>query len=375
MGASLRTSELEDASMLNAHPAGVIVLDAGGVLIDLNDAASDLLSRSREELSGLRISDILDEPSAERFERHLKDVAAGGIERCELMLDGRDGPDSAQSTVLLVQTRADEDGEGSETFRSILVDVTTYVDRAVAAEEGERAAERVARSKTDFLARLSHELKSALASMVGFAEMLRGNAEDESHELAEIITVSGRHLLDTLNSVMDLAQIEYNDGEIDLNEIDVVHRVRERVMLFRSLGKTTDVELDFRAEVEDAVACLNGTFIDRVVHNLIDNAIKYTPEGKIEVTVEEHDDRVWIYVADTGVGIDEKFMPRLFSPFEREVRGPENAADGVGLGLTITKYLVELMGGTIFACSTAGEGSTFTVSFPVPEREAKGEEA
>ena len=239
-------------------------------------------------------------------------------------------------------------------------------------------AERIAHARSEFLAKLSHEVRSAVASMIGFSEMLHEELSEANRELAGIITVSGRHLIDTLNAVMDLAKVEFGDEKVVVSDVDVAARIRERVAVLRGDAEQKGLELLVDIHVEaspspgvgsaspsapgELHARLNPTFVDRILHNLIDNAIKYTDSGRVEVGGERREGRIWIYVADTGRGIESAFIPRLFAPFEREQR--YNDADGSGLGLAVTRYLVELMDGQIYACSTPGEGSTFTVTFP-----------
>lgn len=345
--------------------AAALALDSDGCVTALNDHAAELLGRSPEKIVGEPLTGFLEDESARRLEEHFIRAAAGERPvRCEVELtDGEE-----RSKFLLVQTLAVASDDLEVVYYAALTDVTSYVDRLRSAERRRISAERVARSKTDLLARLSHEIRSSLASISGFADVLAESVPAANREITEIIRDSGRHLLDTLNSVMDLARLEYRKGDLKLSEVDVVPHVRRRMVLFEKLAAESGLDFAFRAESETAAARLNETFLDRIVHNLVDNAIKYTPAGKVEVSVEKREEQVWIYVADTGVGIRDDFLPRLFSPFEREHQDDDYSVEGVGLGLAITRYLVELMDGRIVACSTRGEGSTFTVSFPALER-------
>lgn len=364
MGSDIGASESAQFAIPGASPAGTLALDDKGCVTALNDLAAELLGRGRAAIIGKPLAEILRDDSAHCLEEHFLEAAAGGRPaRCEVeLVDG-----AGQSRFVLVQTLANATIDSSESYHTALIDITSYVARIQESDRARHSAERVARSKTDFLARLSHEIRSALASMIGFADLLKENVTENNRELTEIIRDSGRHLLDTLNSVMDLARLDYEQGEIEVSEVDVVERVGHRMAMFEKLAVARGLDFAFRAESETALARLNETFLDRIVHNLVDNAIKYTPKGKVEVSVEKREGSVWIYVADTGIGIRDAFLPRLFSPFERERRDSGAPAEGVGLGLAITKYLVVLMDGRIVACSTAGAGSTFTVNFPALE--------
>lgn len=323
------------SDLLESVPAGVLLLDEERRVEGANSEA--LAQLGRDDVVGLTLSELLGSDAAERLRADAAEV--------EVHRGGR---------TLLVRASPRRDYG----YSLILVDVSVY--------ERERArAERAARSGTEFLARLSHEIRSALASIIGFADLLKESQSHENRELADTITLSGQHLLQTLNSVLDLASTEHGQAHVPLTEVDVIAHVRDRVRIFRSAAERKRITLVVRAETGPIVTALNPTFLDRVIHNLIDNAIKYTNTGRVEVDVEAREGQVWIYVADTGIGIDPSFLPRLFDPFEREQPSEAATADGVGLGLHITKYLTELMGGRVTACSTKKEGSTFTVTFPL----------
>lgn len=361
MGSASGTSGSVRPLTFDEYPAATLDLAADGVVTALNDLAARLLEREREAILGRPFSSLLTRASVRRFEDHLPRSEAGPKPAsCEVELKTSSG----RPTHLLLHTVSLDGDADAAAYRLVATDVSTYVRSIRRAEKARMSAEDVARSRAEFLARLSHEIRSALASMIGFADILKEKLPPDDGELSGIIRDSGKHLLDTLNSVMDLARLELEKGEVEVTEVDIVERVRQRATLFERLAGARNLDFALRAESSRAVAMVNETFFDRVIHNLVDNAIKYTPQGKVELSVEERDGQVWIYVADTGMGIRREFLPRLFDPFERENRREGAAAEGVGLGLAITKYLVEQMGGRITVCSTVGSGSTFTVNFP-----------
>lgn len=340
-------------------PVPAIVFDADGRIADVNPMAVRLLGSSRDALVGTSFLSHLDPSSQATFQTGME---GDREEPIRLRL-------AAEKWVLLY-LRTQDSGRRD----GVMIDLTSSVVRELELEQARASAESEAHSKTEFLARLSHEVRSALASMVGFADMLRENVEGENRHLVDVIIGSGRHILDTLNSVMDLARLEFTQGDLSMEIVDVVPRVRDRITVFGPQILNRDVDLSFTTTSREALAHLNPTFLDRIVHNLVDNAIKYTLDGKIDVMVEEREGGVSIVVSDTGIGIGEKFLPRLFSPFERERREEDTSQEGVGLGLAITKFLTELMGGRIGVTSSKGGGSTFTVTFPSQERPPQAEE-
>ncbi|MEX0600780.1 MAG: HAMP domain-containing sensor histidine kinase, partial [Rhodothermales bacterium] len=273
---------------LDSLPAPALVVE-DDVVLDANERATDVLGSAGEVLRGRRIVDLI--PAWPDAIGGRRSISVG--ERRFLVLDGGSGARTGSGRVVL------------------LVDVTM---------EYLRDAEQADRDRASFLAKLSHEIRSAVASMVGFAEMLGDRVDDEDLEMTKIITASGRHLIDTLNGVIDLARIEFGEKEIELVEVDIVRHVRDRVEILRRDAERKDIELVFAPDVDEMTAQLHPLFLDRILHNLIDNAIKYTDEGRVEMDVERRDGRIWLYVADTGRGMDTAFIPRLFAPFERERR-------------------------------------------------------
>ena len=359
-------------ALINHAPVGCFVFDLTGKIKIVNPTGAAWLGEKQAKLIGGCFSHFLDEDTSEVFFDHL-DIVQSTSEAacCRLTLQRKNLPPlSVQMESVLIEQELQRDEKPDRTCLSILSDVSEWEKRELQYQTELADAHRSVREKTEFLARLSHELRSSLASMVGFADMLQERVEQENRELAHLINTSGRHLLSTLNAVMDLARLEVLNDEIDRTLVDVVAHTRERVLILKPSAQQKNLEIDFTSTSDQVFSVLNDVFLDRILHNLIDNAVKYTSDGRISVSVKIKERHVWINVTDTGLGIDETFLPILFTPFERGFTQAEHPSDGMGLGLAITKSLVELMDGQINVASTEGEGTTFTVRFPlhfVPE--------
>ena len=179
-----------------------------------------------------------------------------------------------------------------------------------------------------------------------------------------LIERSGQRLLTTLNSILDLSTFEAGTRRPNLEPLDVAEEVREKGRLLRPLVEEKGLQLHISASSSEIYAYLDFVFLDRILNNLIGNAIKFTEQGHVVVAVRAVAEHIKIEVSDTGVGISEAFLPHLFDGFTQESVGTARAYEGLGLGLTITKHLVELMGGQIEVESTRGHGSRFTLTFP-----------
>ena len=219
--------------------------------------------------------------------------------------------------------------------------------------------------KDTFLANTSHELRTPLTAILGFTSLLRDEVPEEYQELLDPIESNGQRLLNTLNSLLDIAQLRAGMMEVNFQRVDVGKETAETMRLLAPLARQNNLTFDFVRPPEPLYARLDRQYFGRVLTNLIGNAIKFTEEGGIRVEVAPREDRVCVHVRDTGVGIDESFLPHLFDEFKQESSGLARLHEGNGLGLTITARLVELMEGRIEVQSKKGKGSVFTVSFAV----------
>ncbi|MEO1478070.1 MAG: PAS domain S-box protein, partial [Bacteroidota bacterium] len=225
-------------------------------------------------------------------------------------------------------------------------------------------AEEVARFKSSFLANMSHEIRTPLTGILGFASVLAEEVDEHHREFVTLITRSGQRLLDTLNSVLDLARLEADRMDLSTEPLQVGPLVQEGVDLLSSLATKKGLALNVRVTAPDAHALLDEGAMNRIINNLVGNAIKFTRKGEVDVLVEADSTLVRLVVRDTGPGINEAFLPRIFSEFEQESQGIGRDHEGTGLGLTITQRLVEKLGGAIEVKSKKGVGTTFTVTFP-----------
>ncbi|MEP0548494.1 MAG: PAS domain S-box protein [Rhodothermales bacterium] len=232
-------------------------------------------------------------------------------------------------------------------------------------------AEEMARQKSEFLASMSHEIRTPLTGLLGFAGVLAEELDGEQREFARLIEQSGRRLLGTVNSVLDLAKLESEGIELVPEPLDIVDEARQVVLLLSPLADGKGIALRLRTDERELIAPLDAVCLHRILNNLVGNAIKFTESGHVTIEVATEGDRVRLDVVDSGVGIDEDFLPHLFDEFRQEDQGNSHGHGGSGLGLAITKKLVGIMGGTVNVESVKGEGSRFTLTFPSiiePER-------
>ncbi|MFN2640604.1 MAG: PAS domain S-box protein [Actinomycetota bacterium] len=234
-------------------------------------------------------------------------------------------------------------------------------------------AERANRVKSEFLARMSHEFRTPLNAILGFGQLLEMDLlRPHENESVEQILKAGRHLLKLINEVLDIARIEEGKMPVSIEPV----RVSEVLADVFDLVKPLAAQRNVRLETASTSLCDRHVKVDRhrlnqVLLNLIANAIKYNHDaGTVTVSCKASGERLRITVVDTGTGILPEHMGRLFVPFERLASEP-SGVEGTGMGLALSKRLVELMGGEIGADSAVGAGSTFWVEFTLVEDAAE----
>jgi signal transduction histidine kinase len=234
------------------------------------------------------------------------------------------------------------------------------------AEQNERLRE-VDRMKDEFVSLVSHELRTPLTSIRGYVELLtdEGALTADQQRFLNVVDRNSQRLLALVGDLLFLAQIDAGEFTLECEEVDLAKIVHESVEACRPLAESRDVEL---AEQIGSVLPLMGdrARLAQVLDNLVSNALKFTPSGgRVRVALKAAGDRALLEVADTGVGIAAPEQPRLFERFFRSSAAKENAIPGTGLGLTITKAIVERHGGTIALDSAENEGTTVSVELPI----------
>lgn len=342
--ALVRLSSEQDA-ILRAMVEGVVAIDATGRVRRVNDAAVTLLEISASPIEGRQLPEVIHHAELHRF---LKNASKDeSIHTATVTLPG-----VQERIVDLIASPLIEEGSSARGTLLVIHDVTRM-----------RALENVRRQ---FVANVSHELKTPITSIKGFVETLLEGAMDDSAHLRKFLRIIERQaerLNSIFNDLLTLAKLEASEGE-EGPEIEKWH-VRELVQLAiddcapRSVEKKKELLI---AVADNLSVFANANLVQQALVNLLDNAIKYSDAGTpVRVEARSDDEFIEIRVVDEGPGIDEEHLPRLFERFYRIDAGRSRQVGGTGLGLAIVKHIAQAQGGRVGVSSVIGQGSVFSL--------------
>lgn len=334
-----------------------------GKVLYANDYFCKSLGISRNEIIGKFIWEFDPDFSPEIWAKTWVAQKKAGVMNIETHHRRKDG------TVFPVEVTANYiNHDGKEYSFAFVHDITERKKIEQALLAAKEAAESGSRAKSEFLASMSHELRTPLNAILGFSQLFAMNAQlpMETRNNAQEIERAGQHLLSLVNDMIDLARIEAGKLELSMEPVPVKAVIRDSLNMAVSLARTHAINIAETDcdDIENIVWC-DYVRLRQVVINLLSNAIKYNkPQGSVRISCQADDGSLRINVTDTGLGIASDKQSRIFNSFDR--LGMERGkVEGTGIGLVITKRIVEAMGGSIGFESSEGKGSTFWVAFPL----------
>ena len=369
-------SQLKTLSMaIEQCPATVVITDPDGLIVYVNPAFTTITGYSAEEALGRTPAILSSSGHTEEFYRTLWDTVLSGDVWHGEFCNRRKNGDLYWESAAIAPVR---DAMGKTThFVGVKEDVTLEKLRAAELKRAKNAAEVANRTKSEFLANMSHELRTPLNAIIGFSEVLLdesfGSLSDKQKRQTDHILSSGRHLLSLINDILDLSKIEAGKMELELAPVDVGALLADAMFLIKERASKQGVQLklDVEPAINDATLQADDRKLRQVMFNLLSNAAKYTTGGQSisvtakRVTGEDDVSLLEISVSDTGIGIAKEDQERIFGQFEQGDSSYARAQGGTGLGLALTRRLVEVQGGNISVKSEGeGKGSTFVFRIP-----------
>jgi PAS domain S-box-containing protein len=352
-------------SLIEASLDPLVTISAQGKITDVNDASVQATGVPRQHLIGRDFSDYFTESDKAR-EGYQKVFSEGLVRDYPLAIRHASG----RITDVLYNASVYKDDKGK------VLGVFAAARDVTERKRFERSLQEASRMKSEFLANMSHELRTPLNGIIGFAEFLvdgkPGTVNGKQKEYLGDILNSGRHLLQLINDVLDLAKVEAGKMELNPEHFSLLQAIDEVRAVAKPMAQKKQIQVSMHVapELDDIV--LDQQKFKQVLYNLVSNGIKFTDDGgSVDISATAvGGQRFKLSVRDTGIGIKKEDLQRLFREFEQLESGTSRRYEGTGLGLALTRKLVHLQGGVITVDSAVGKGSTFSVVLPLAQLEA-----
>jgi len=370
--ARLKVEVDELRSILETATDGVVILDSDGDIRSMNRAASALFNFDDMETRGKPFVMLFAHESQKSILDYLNGLSGHGV--ASVLNDGREviGREASGGFLPLFMTIGRLNS--SNGYCAVIRDITQWKRTEEELRNAKRAAETANAHKTDFLARVSHEIRTPLNAIIGFADMMANEhfgpvGHPRYGEYAHDIVRSGRHVLDIVNDLLDISKIEAGEMELDFSSVGLNEMVQAAVSIVQpqANGQRVIIRTALSQAVPNVVA--DGRSIKQIVLNILANAIRFTPSGGqiIVSTAYEANGSVVLRIRDTGIGMSRSELEQAMKPFRQVSTGaPRNRGDGTGLGLPLTKAMVDANRAQFAISSTPNEGTLVEVTFPSP---------
>ncbi len=369
--AEVRASQQQLKNILDFAPLPIFLKDRAGRYLQANRAFANAHGLSGDEILGKTSADLYPAETVAMVDEHSEQVfTTGAAQEFEEILVREDGPHTFLSTRFLLPGLSG----APDTLGVISRDVTERKRAEQEIHQAREEAERANRAKSEFLSRMSHELRTPLNAILGFGQLLEMSVQSSrQRENVSHILKGGNHLLGLINEVLDIARIESGRLELTLEGVDASRVLDEAASLIQPLAAGRSVRVDrCVGDGRGRMVRADRQRLSQIALNLLSNAVKYNrPGGTVSLSCEvaASQERIRLAVSDTGYGIAPAHLGKLFKPFER--LGAEHGnIEGTGIGLALSKRLVEAMGGAIGVDSDTSRGSTFWVELPGVEETA-----
>ncbi|MHB1462711.1 MAG: PAS domain S-box protein [Armatimonadota bacterium] len=379
-------SEARFRTLFERSAMGIALTDIEWHFISVNNALAQLLGYTESELGDLTMENITHLDDLDSDANHISTLLSGRMTECRMQrrLIRKDGQIIWVSMIVFILNSSDEGTILVSTIEDITSEKRAQEDLQNEREMLEqRVQERTAqitatnqelaranRMKDEFLANMSHELRTPLNAIIGISEAMDegvfGQVGDMQRDALGRVHDSGHHLLSLINDILDLSKIEAGKVAPNYEVVDLNMLGSDCMRMVKDIAHKKHLDLVVNIPPDMAPMVADGRRLKQILVNLISNAVKFTPDhGRVELHVEQgHDGMVVFKVTDTGIGISDENLARLFQPFHQVDSGLNRKFEGTGLGLALVKKLAELHNGTVSAQSMVGKGSSFIVRIP-----------
>ena len=366
---ALRDSSAKIRAIVNTAAEGFISIDERGFVESFNPAAERMFGYTAEEVINNRVNLLMPSPFREEHEGYIERYMRTGERRVigsmrDVVGRRKDG------TTFPMQIAVSEVHLGDRRlFTGIVRDITEPKRAEAELQQAKEAAETATQLKSSFLANMSHELRTPLNTIIGFTRLVMRRSKDvlpdKQQENLEKILISAEHLLSLINTILDLSKVESGRMEIHAVDFTVEPLLDLCLRTIEPMSESKNLQLTRKIEPDLPVLHTDADKLRQIMINLLSNAVKFTNQGTITMTAQCNNGSLVLAVADTGIGIPQQALERIFEEFLQMDDSSTRSFSGTGLGLSISRRLAHLLGGDITVESTVGVGSTFSLSLPL----------
>jgi PAS domain S-box-containing protein len=351
--------------LLDSAPCGFVRLADDGTMVSVNLTLAQTLGYSRAELQGWHVQKILPPGSRVFYNTHVFPLLKmhGAAEEIYIPLRTRDGNDVPM--LMNAKRRQADHGEFNDCVFVHMAQRNQFEDELLQAR---RTAELASAAKSRFLSMMSHDLRTPLTAITGYADLLEQALPDEGQaQFAKAIRSAAWEVSRLIDDVLSFAQLESGRVTVKLAPLSMDDAIQRASVLVRPQMQESAISFESN-DCEGMLARADGDRLQQILLNLLSNAAKFTPPGgRVEISCERHGERVHVIVADSGVGIPDDQFEHIFEPFVQLDAGREVRNQGVGLGLAISRDLARAMDGDLRAGRSAHGGAAFTVDLPAAQ--------
>ncbi len=365
--AQIQVKEDQFKNVWKSSEDGLIISVTGGKVLAANPAICRLTGLSEQEILEGGLPVLFSDPDYyDRSSKLIRPEIAnlnGEIFISEMTMPLNTGEREIEIHI----SRMRSDFDGKPIYLNVFRDITKKKEIEKGLKLAKERAEEVSRLKSSILSNMSHEIRTPLTGILGSAEHIL-SCYRENEDLVgqiEVIQESGERLLHTIDAILDLSRVEANKGGVIYQEININEFISKILVNLKSTAIKKGILVTLKQQTKPFFGKTSPYYLRMITERVVGNAIKYSEKGLIEVWVANKEDSIYLKVTDQGVGMSEDYLKRLFQPFEQESKGYDRKYEGVGIGLTITKHLLDQLSGKIDIHSKKGEGTRVEIIIPL----------
>ena len=363
---SLEDREQRLRALVATAVDGVMIIDASGNVQEYNLACERLFGYRSDEVVGKNVKMLMPPPYREEHDEYLRRYRMTGVKRIIGIGREVEGRRKDGTTFPMELSVGEARPGGKQVYVGIIRDITARKNAEQSLRVAKEQAESASHAKSQFLANMSHEIRTPMNAVLGYTQLIETDRDlpDKYRRPLKAIHSAGNHLISLIDDILDLSKIEAGAMELDARDFNLADLTEDVSEIFSIRCEQKGLLWRVDVRIEELAVHADDRKLRQILINLLGNSVKFTDQGQVSLTVEQHGRRYAFSVEDSGAGISEEAQKRIFEPFQQAEEG--EAKGGTGLGLSITKRHIELMGGTLQLDSTPGEGSCFRFELDLP---------